>query len=142
MSTVGASETVPSSRQFTYVGVAYGLYAIALFLLWPALIGVMLAYVKRNDVPALLSSHYRWLITTFWWWFIAWAIVIGAMLSVIIPNAIEIKAAVRSEQYFNIPWELIGTAVLGGFALGIIWLWVIYRLVRGAIRLSDGVAAP
>ncbi|MBC8118614.1 MAG: hypothetical protein H7X75_03420, partial [Burkholderiaceae bacterium] len=132
MSTVGASETVPSSRQFTYVGVAYGLYAIALFLLWPALIGVMLAYVKRNDVPALLSSHYRWLITTFWWWFIAWAIVIGAMLSVIIPNAIEIKAAVRSEQYFNIPWELIGTAVLGGFALGIIWLWVIYRLVRGA----------
>ena len=142
MSTVSANETVPSSRDFTYVGVAYGLYTIGLLLLWPALIGVMMAYIKRNDVPALLSSHYRWLITTFWWWFVAWAIVIGAMLSVIVPNAIEIKAAVRSEQYFNIPWELIGTAILGGFALGIIWLWVIYRLVRGAIRLSDGSAAP
>lgn len=142
MSTVSTSETVPSSRDFTYVGVAYGLYAIGLFLIWPTLIGLMIAYVKRHDVPALLSSHYRWLIITFWWWVLAWGVVLGLMLSVIVPNAIEIEAAVHSGQYFNIPWELIGTAILGGLALAIVWLWVVYRLVRGAIRLSDGSAAP
>lgn len=142
MSTVNTSETVPSSRDFTYVGVAYGLYAIGLFLIWPTLIGLMIAYIKRRDVPALLSSHYRWLITTFWWWLLAWAVILGLMASVIVPNGLEIEAAVRTGQYFNIPWELIGATVLGGLALCIVWLWVIYRLVRGATRLSDGLAAP
>ena len=124
------------------VGVTYGLYGLGLFLLWPTLIGVIIAYVKRHDVAELLSSHYRWLISTFWWWLVAWVVMIGAMLSVLVPNAIDIEKAVRSGQYFNIPWELIGASVLGGLGLVIVWLWVVYRLIRGAIRLSDGRAAP
>jgi uncharacterized membrane protein len=137
-----SGEPVPSSQNFTMVGITYGLYGIGLFLIWPALIGVVIAYIKRDDVPALLSSHYRWLITTFWWWLIAWTIIIGAMLSVIIPNALEINSAVDAGQYFNIPWEFIGTGVFGGLAVAIVWLWVVYRLIRGAIRLSDGREAP
>ncbi len=124
------------------VGVTYGLYGLGLFLLWPALIGVVIAYVKRHDVPELLSSHYRWLISTFWWWLVAWTVMIGAMFTVLIPNAMDIDSAVRSGQYFNIPWELIGAAVLGGLGLSIVWLWVVYRLIRGAVRLSDGRSAP
>ena len=124
------------------VGVTYGLYGLGLFMLWPALIGVVIAYVKRQDVPELLSSHYRWLISTFWWWLVAWTVIIGAMLAVMIPNALDIEGAVQSGQYFNIPWELIGAGVLGGLGVSIVWLWVVYRLVRGAIRLSDGRAAP
>jgi uncharacterized membrane protein len=102
----------------------------------------MIAYVKRHDVPELLSSHYRWLINTFWWWLILWTVIIGAMLAVTIPNAIEIKSAVQSGQFFTIPWELLGAGVFGGLGVLIVWLWVVYRLVRGAIRLSDGFAAP
>jgi len=124
------------------VGVTYGLYGLGLLMLWPTLIGVVIAYVKRHDVPELLSSHYRWLIRTFWWWLVAWIVIIGAMLTVMIPNAIDIEGAVQSGQYFNIPWELIGAAVLGGFGLLIVWLWVVYRLIRGAVRLSDGRSAP
>jgi len=124
------------------VGVTYGLYGLGLLMLWPTLIGVVIAYVKRHDVPELLSSHYRWLIRTFWWWLVAWIVIIGAMLTVMIPNAIDIEGAVQSGQYFNIPWELIGAAVLGGFGLLIVWLWVVYRLIRGAVRLSDGRPAP
>ncbi len=124
------------------VGVTYGLYGLGLLMLWPTLIGVVIAYVKRHDVPELLSSHYRWLIRTFWWWLVAWIVILGAMLTVMIPNAIDIEGAVRSGQYFNIPWELIGAAVLGGFGLLIVWLWVVYRLIRGAVRLSDGRSAP
>ena len=124
------------------VGVTYGLYGLGLLLLWPTLIGVIIAYVKRHDVAELLSSHYRWLISTFWWWLVAWVVMIGAMLSVLIPNAIDIERAVQSGQYFNIPWELIGASVLGGLGMLIVWLWVVYRLIRGAIRLSDGRSAP
>jgi uncharacterized membrane protein len=142
MNTTNASEAIPSSQAFTMVGVTYGLYGLGLLLLWPTLIGVVIAYVKRHDVPELLSSHYRWLIRTFWWWLVAWIVIIGAMLTVMIPNAIDIEGAVRSGQYFNIPWELIGAAILGGLGLLIVWLWVVYRLIRGAVRLSDGRSAP
>ena len=124
------------------VGVTYGLYGLGLFLFWSVLIGVIIAYVKRRDVPELLASHYRWLISTFWWWLVAWTVIIGAMLTVMIPHAIDIESAVQSGQYFNIPWELIGAAVLGGLGVAIVWLWVVYRLIRGALRLSDGQAAP
>ena len=124
------------------VGVTYGLYGLGLFLFWPTVIGLVIAYVKRHDVPELLSSHYRWLINTFWWSLIAWVLMIGAMLVVLVPNALEIESAVQSGQYFNVPWELIGAAVLGGLGVAIVWLWSLYRLIRGAIRLSDGRAAP
>ena len=142
MNTTSVSEAVPSSRAFTVVGITYGLYAVGLFVLWPTLFGVVIAYVKRDDVPELLASHYRWLINTFWWWLVAWVVIIGAMLVVMIPNALEIENAVQSGQYFNIPWELIGAVVFGALGLAIVGLWYIYRLIRGAIRLSDGRAAP
>ncbi len=60
----------------------------------------------------------------------------------LIPHAIDIESAVQAGQYFNIPWELIGAGVMGGLGLAIVWLWVVYRLIRGAIRLSDGQPAP
>ena len=142
MNTTNASEAIPSSQAFTMVGVTYGLYGLGLFLFWPTVIGLVIAYVKRHDVPELLSSHYRWLINTFWWSLIAWVLMIGAMLVVLVPNALEIESAVQSGQYFNVPWELIGAAVLGGLGVAIVWLWSLYRLIRGAIRLSDGRAAP
>ena len=142
MNTTNAKEAIPSSQAFTVVGVTYGLYGLGLLMLWPTLIGVVIAYAKRHDVPELLASHYRWLISTFWWWFVAWIVILGAMLTVMIPNAIEIEGAVRSGQYFNIPWELIGAIVMGGFGLLIVWLWVVYRLIRGAVRLADGLSAP
>jgi len=142
MDTTATSESVPSSQAFTLVGISYGLYGIGLFAIWPAVIGLLIAYVRRRDVPELLASHYRWLIGTFWWWLVAWVVIIGVMLAIMIPNAIEIERAVESEQYFTIPWTLLGTGLLGGISLAIVWFWVAYRLVRGALRLADGRAAP
>jgi len=141
MNTTNASEAIPSSQAFTLVGVTYGLYGFGLFLVWPALIGVVIAYVKRQDVPEILASHYRWLINTFWWWLIAWTVIIGAMLVVVVPNALEIERAMKSGS-INVPWELMGAGIFGGLGVAIVWLWVVYRLIRGAIRLSDGLAAP
>jgi uncharacterized membrane protein len=134
---------IPSSREFTFLGVTYGMFACGLFLVWPALIGLVLAYIKRHDVAdTFLASHYRWLIRTFWWWTVLWIAAIAAIAGAVIPNAILISDAVRSSSYFMIPWSMIGAAVVGGFALMFIWLWVVYRLTRGALRLSDGRQVP
>ena len=141
MNTTNASQAIPSSQAFTLVGVTYGLYGFGLFLVWPALIGVVIAYVKRQDVPEILASHYRWLINTFWLWLIAWSVIIGAMLVVIVPNALEIERTMTSGS-ISVPWELMGAGIFGGLGVAIVWLWVVYRLIRGAVRLSDGLAAP
>lgn len=138
---MSTSERVPSSREFTIVGITYGLYVMGLFMLWPAAIGVVISHVKRGDVEeTMLSSHYRWLIRTFWWWLLWWAAILAGMLAVILPNAMLIADVARSGDYLNIPWAMIAAAIVGGIALSVVWFWVVYRLLRGVIRLSDGRA--
>ncbi len=82
---------------------------------WPSIIGVILNYVKKSEAQGTwLESHFRWQIRTFW---------------------------------FGVLWA--GLCVLFviftlGIGLLIVWLpaiaitiWVIYRVVRGWIRLRD-----
>ena len=140
---MSASEPVPSSREFSFVGIAYGLHVTGLFLLWPALIGLVLDYIKRADVEGtVLGSHYAWLIRTFWWSLLWGGLILGAMLWAIIPNAMMVAELARSGNYLSIPWSIIGAAVLGGIGLSVVWFWTVYRFTRGILRLSDGRAVP
>jgi uncharacterized membrane protein len=140
---MSAAETVPSSREFTFVGVAYGLHVTGLFLFWPALIGLVLDYVKRRDVEdTILASHYGWLIRTFWWSLLWGGLILAGMLSVIVPNAMLVAELARTGDYLSIPWSIIGAAILGGIGLSVVWFWTVYRYTRGILRLSDGRAVP
>ncbi|MDH5208863.1 MAG: hypothetical protein OEW34_09515 [Burkholderiaceae bacterium] len=140
---MSATEPVPSSREFTFVGIAYGLHVTGLFLIWPALVGIVLDYVKRGDVEGtMLESHYTWLIRTFWWSVLWGSAILAGMLTVIVPNALLIADLARAGNYLAIPWSIILAAVLGGIGLSVVWFWVVYRLVRGVLRLSDGRPAP
>jgi uncharacterized membrane protein len=136
-------QAVPSSREFTFVGIAYSLHVTGLFLIWPALIGVVLDYVKRRDVEdTILASHYQWLIRTFWWSVLWGGLILGAMLWVIVPNAMQVAEVARTGNYLAIPWAIIGAGIGGGFALSIVWFWAVYRYTRGILRLSDGRPVP
>ena len=140
---MSAREPVPSSREFTFVGIAYGLHVTGLFLFWPALIGLVLDYIKRGDVEGtVLESHYAWLIRTFWWSLLWGGVILGAMLWAIIPNAMLVAELARSGNYLSVPWSIIGAAVLGGIGLSVVWFWTVYRFTRGILRLSDGRAVP
>ena len=46
--------------------VIYALYAISVVLGATAIVGVVLAYIAREDAPNWLASHYRFQIRTFW----------------------------------------------------------------------------
>ena len=94
----------------TIATVVYALQAAGFFLGITWLIGIIVDYVKREDaVGTWLESHFRWQIRTFWWGLL-WGVLGGILLLV-----------------------LIGWLVLAANAV-----WIIYRIVKGWLRLAEG----
>ena len=94
----------------TIATVVYALQAAGFFLGITWLVGVIVDYVKREDaVGTWLESHFRWQIRTFWWGLL-WGVLGGILLLV-----------------------LIGWLVLAANAV-----WIIYRIVKGWLRLAEG----
>jgi uncharacterized membrane protein len=94
----------------TIVLVIYGLYAVGILLAGVAtLIGIVLAYVKRDDARGTVyESHFRWAISTFW---ISLLItVIGAITTLIL-----------------VGWLIIAVGAV----------WYIYRIVKGWLRANE-----
>jgi uncharacterized membrane protein len=94
----------------TLATIVYALQALGFFLGITWIVGVVMDYVKLDDVRGTwLETHFRWQIRTFWWGLL-WGIV-GTVLLLV----------------------LVGWLVL--LAAGI---WVIYRIVKGWLALSEG----
>lgn len=91
----------------------YILQALSFFLGGlTGLAGVIINYVKLDDVRGTwVEPHFRWQIRTFW---------IGLL------------------------WTVIGVVttfiIVGWFILLAIAIWIIYRIVKGALALNDGMA--
>jgi uncharacterized membrane protein len=122
----------PADSLVTLTHVIYGLHAftvlmgiltpafiVTAFLTgWPSIIAVIINYVKRDETyGTYLHSHFIWQIRTFWF----------ALLWVL--------AA----------WLLIFTVIGIPFAMAIFiatGLWVLYRITRGWLRLTDKLPMP
>jgi uncharacterized membrane protein len=95
-------------KKYTYA--VYILQALSFVTLITAIIGLIINYIKRDDVRgSWLESHFRWQQATFWYGLL-W-VVIGASTT----------------------WIFIGYPVLAGLTI-----WLIYRVARGWIYLVDG----
>jgi uncharacterized membrane protein len=93
----------------TLTHVVYALYAISLFMGITAIVAVIINYVKKEDVAGtFLESHFRWQIRTFWFGLL-WAILGGITLLI----------------------------VIGWFVLTANAIWLIYRIVKGWLRLNE-----
>ena len=121
-----AAEPDPSLVTLTHVtyalhalGLAIGAFGastvIGAFVFgWPSIIAVIINYVKRGDARGTwLESHFRWQIRTFWFGLL-WG-VIGGILTLV----------------------LIGFLVLAADAI-----WIIYRIVKGWLNLSENRPVP
>lgn len=85
---------------------------------WPSLLAVILNYLKRDDVRGTwLESHFRWQIRTFWF-AMAW----GCLALLLIVSVVGI---------------VIGIPLL--FLVGV---WIVYRVVRGWLKLVAGKPIP
>lgn len=87
----------------------YALYAASLVVGVTAIVGIIVCHVKRDDVAGTwLDSHFRWQMRTFWFG-LAWAAV-GMVLMVI---------------------------MIGWVVLTAVYIWFIYRIVKGWLRLYE-----
>ncbi|PCE29509.1 DUF4870 family protein [Burkholderia ubonensis] len=105
------SERLNGLRTLTHV--LYGLYAVH----WltggiTGLIAIIINYVKRDDTAGTpYADHFEWQIRTFWRALIAY--VIGFALL------------------------FVG---IGFLVLGAVWIWTLYRIIKGWLYLNDNKA--
>jgi uncharacterized membrane protein len=94
----------------TLVLAIYVLQALSFFWGITAVIGVIIAYVKRDDARGTwLDSHLQWQIRTFWW-ALFWSV---------------------------IGFALIWVFGLGFLVLAVVYFWTIYRVVKGWLKLTE-----
>jgi len=94
----------------TITTIVYALQAVSFFIGITFIAAVILNYIKKDDVQGTwLASHFRWQIRTFW---------------------------------FGILWSIIGAIMLvvavGYFILIANMIWIVYRIIKGWLRLSEG----
>ncbi len=91
----------------------YILYLVGIFIPFVNIIGVIMAYVNKNDAPEWLRSHYQFQIRTFWIGFLYASI--GILLLFIL---------------------------IGALVLLFVAVWYIIRCVKGFKYLDTQVAHP
>jgi uncharacterized membrane protein len=96
-------------RLITVATVVYALQAAGFLFGVTWIVAVIIDYVKRDDAAGTwLESHFRWQIRTFWW-ALLWGVIGGILFIVIV----------------------------GWFILMADAIWIIYRIVKGWLRLSE-----
>lgn len=109
-STESQSTTSPDNASLkTLTTVIYALYGASFLVGVTALVAIIINYVKRDDVAnTLYDSHFSWQIRTFW---------------------------------FGLLWTIVGFItfffLIGWFVLIANAVWIIYRLVKGFLRLLE-----
>jgi uncharacterized membrane protein len=107
MEVMATTDAEKSAKTLTMV--IYALYAASFLLGITAIVAIVINYVKKGDVAGtFLESHFRWQIRTFWFGLL-WG-VLGAIASLVI---------------------------VGWFVLLANLVWIIYRIVKGWLRLND-----
>ena len=105
---------VPAGEQGQGTAMLVYVLLLASIVLWvTGVVGVVIAYVYKDDAPEWLKSHYRLQIRTFWISFLY--IILGMLLLV----------------------------VLVGYAVLVFWLiWFLVRCIKGIRYLNRGQAYP
>lgn len=103
-----------SLRKYAMLG--YALHLFGLVSIIGFIIGLIVAYVKRDDARGTVyESHFRWQTRSFWW-LVFW------MIATFVPFLIL----------------TVLTLGLAHFLFAIPWVWFAYRMIKGWLRLNDG----
>ncbi|HJF27215.1 hypothetical protein OC498_12585 [Acinetobacter bohemicus] len=109
--------------------ILYILYIVAIFsagLL--AIIALVINYVKRSAVRGtIFESHFTWQIRTFWWYLI-WNII------AFIPFLLLFFTHDDPDLFTGVA---LGASAFCIAVIGLSWIWIVYRAIRGIMRLND-----
>ncbi|WP_040977035.1 DUF4870 family protein [Necropsobacter massiliensis] len=101
--------TLFPEKDKNYMLITYLAFAGGVFIPLLPIVGVILAYVKRNEVwGSVYYAHLTYLIRTFWG-FVA-GVVLGSILLII---------------------------AVGKLILLAVWIWFLFRIIYGFIKLLD-----
>ncbi|MDQ9011810.1 hypothetical protein RFI36_19025 [Acinetobacter gerneri] len=119
-----------SNKTLTFA--LYILYIIAIFSAGIlAIIALIINYVKMNDVRGTIyESHFKWQINTFWWYLI-WNVI------AFIPFIFLFFTLDDGVRFTSIAF---GATVFCIAVVGLSWVWIVYRAIRGLIALNDNQA--
>ena len=107
--TGGNVVNTPNSDVKNYVFIAYVTYAVGLLILFTPVVGVIMAYVKRDEAQgSIYASHIDYLIKTFW------VSLVGTVLG-----------------------TFTTLILIGWLILLVTAIWFIYRVVIGLIKLNE-----
>lgn len=107
-----STEDAALKKQEGLLKVTYALYALSIVLPITSIVGVVIAYIKRGEIKgSYLDTHYRWLIRTFWW---------SVLLGIV-----------------GLVTFFFGIGIVVFVATGV---WFIYRVIKGFLKLNDGLA--
>ena len=129
--------------------IAYVLHGIGYLtvMMWPAIFGLVINYWKRGDAKgSIIESHHGWLIRSFWygmlWYLLSFATLFWSAWPVI--HAIIRNPTASGEWVlaWSTIFSMIGIATLGATGLVLTWLWLLYRVIRGAIALVNLQSVP
>ena len=116
-----------SNRTLTLI--LYILYIIAIFsggLL--AVIALIINYVKRSDVRgSIFESHFTWQIRTFWW-YLFWNVM------AFVPFFFVFFTGENPNAFVGVAF---GASVFCVAVIGLSWVWIVYRAIKGLIRVND-----
>lgn len=105
----GTKSAAELSGLKTVTMAVYALQALSFFFFLPAVVALIINYVKRDDARGTVyESHFDWQIRTFWWGLL-WTLV-GIVLIV------------------------LGVGLL---VLAVVYVWAIYRIVKGFLKLTE-----
>jgi uncharacterized membrane protein len=119
-----ASDPAPAPSPSTgTANVLYLLHLLAPFTAWLlAVVAIVVGMASRDNVRGTwLDSHYSWLSRTFWWG-ILWVLICGVISGLLFVTLIGIPL-------IWLPWAIL-------------FVWYLYRVIRGWILLGDRKPAP
>ena len=105
------------SHEKRILHILYLLHGFAPFTAWLlAVIAVIIGAVKRPDVRGtFLETHISWLSRTFWWGLV-WIVIAAIITAILFITIVGILI-------WWLPWTIL-------------FLWYLYRVIRGWMRLS------
>ena len=118
------------NRTLTFV--LYVLYIVAIFSAGIlALVALLINYLKLDAVKgSIFESHFRFQIRSFWW-YLAWTVIafIPFIFVFFTRNDPALFAGVT-----------LGASAFCVAVLVLSWLWIVYRAIKGIMRLNDNLA--
>ena len=103
--------------------IMYLMHGLSPFTFWLlAVVAVVVGVMNRDSVRSTyVETHYSWLARTFWWGLL-WIVIAGIVTFILVITVIGIVIA-------WIPYTLL-------------FLWYMYRVIRGWLLLNEGKPAP